>query len=1324
MTRLLQPSERGLHRRSDEFDPILEGARYQLTRELSLAIWGRVCADATDNFGRRDQEQAQRRFHDIAARLAARGGRLRPDVGRLTRVGTELDGVPASAAGELAVRVPGRVTLVATEARRWTELGEAAAGATDAAASREASEQPGADDVAQVMAALQFPTFAGLSDRAAGDLRGADEALPVGEVLWPRRDAAPELRRDAGVLTVTSVAELRARMAAAGGPGRSATARWPQQHDRISALFGSVAARGTSHETPSARLAARAQAGLAPEASREVLEQVLAILRTNDPGAPLSGELAARMKAELGGAGPVAAGSFEQVRVHTNEAAAEAAQLLGAQAFTVGHHIYFGRGEFTPGTDQGDRLLRHELTHVAQYIRGELAAHGALELVAESSAPEAEARAAEARPARPSQPPQLSHGDARPGATAERPGAPSTVAEPTRAATAPPATAPAALPATAPLARAPASSGNSRAASGTKATASPVVDLLGMGIFAPSAAVAADIDKAGAEGADVRVKLGKLTSTAVIRVKKVDGGYVTDEEKPQLVPLSHPLFVPIKGLRPVVRVRIGAAGPGAITGYVALDSMPGNAQGLQQALLDTPEILGLRGFSMPALAITNSLEAGTLTVDSQQAIPFSIGGWVNGQVRFGLANDAVTFDAHASVHAKGLEDGELTLSRDPRGGIKGSVGLGIKLGEKFSGKATATYEKGDVVVKGQIHYHSEKLNGTLGIVVADADQAEQMVNAQIDPSALMPAAAGKGGGEGKPAADKGGKRAIAGWGDLDFAFTDWLTGKAKVVYGPTGHVTVIGKIAPPKQIDLMKAEKGVTVPILPQVNIEACYGIPHLADIHVGIGVGLSATAGLGPIYMTDLAIDGIYSTDPKVLNRFSITGALRAQADAGLELTVRGYAGINLAWHAVNIGAEVTGKAGLRAYAEARPTLGYRETASPGAGKKGEYYLQGHLEMAAQPVLSLGGRLFVEATGPLVNEKWQWPIGSLEYPIPTEMGIGADVDYVIGSGKFPEVRLSKPSFDSSKFVESMMDNRLPPKSGRDKQQNKGSFTGAPVVKPTATPSAVAKKSTAEPKVSSGGTAKRGTGMQSQEQQKNVPADKAVADRWNAGMKALEDLRKRAETDPEDSKEIHADLAAIKAAFGFTALTAKREGNAWSVDAAMNPTKKVKINAETEGEQKNSKQVRAGAEGKDGTQDKDGKQGKQDKQPNRRLPKDGEWSRTPGDSPFKPNNPESLGLKHGDVIQYSNGVPDFSPWQHGPELEVPGMTGVYKNDMKLMWQKVAEVHGLPNQTAGQNWLRERGLSPHHAGGYKVQLIPTKLHDGIRHTGGAFELRTQ
>lgn len=62
-------------------------------------------------------------------------------------------------------------------------------------------------------------------------------------------------------------------------------------------------------------------------------------------------------------------------------------------------------------------------------------------------------------------------------------------------------------------------------AAATKGSASTVLDLLGKSVFEPPAAVADAIDQAGAEGADVRVKLGSLTAPGVIRVKQVDGGY-------------------------------------------------------------------------------------------------------------------------------------------------------------------------------------------------------------------------------------------------------------------------------------------------------------------------------------------------------------------------------------------------------------------------------------------------------------------------------------------------------------------------------------------------------------------------------------------------------------------------------------------------------------------------------------------------------------------------------------------------------------------------------------------------------------------------------
>jgi Domain of unknown function (DUF4157) len=57
---------------------------------------------------------------------------------------------------------------------------------------------------------------------------------------------------------------------------------------------------------------------------------------------------------------------FSRVRVHTDEKATRAASALQAHAFTLGRDIFFGQGEFAPFSQNGRRLLAHELTHVVQ----------------------------------------------------------------------------------------------------------------------------------------------------------------------------------------------------------------------------------------------------------------------------------------------------------------------------------------------------------------------------------------------------------------------------------------------------------------------------------------------------------------------------------------------------------------------------------------------------------------------------------------------------------------------------------------------------------------------------------------------------------------------------------------------------------------------------------------------------------------------------------------------------------------------------------------------------------------------------------------------
>jgi len=73
MTRWMHPPELLRAREREQFDPVVQGRRHGLFRELSLAIWERACVNATDSAGRRDEEQARQRFHDLAARIAAAG---------------------------------------------------------------------------------------------------------------------------------------------------------------------------------------------------------------------------------------------------------------------------------------------------------------------------------------------------------------------------------------------------------------------------------------------------------------------------------------------------------------------------------------------------------------------------------------------------------------------------------------------------------------------------------------------------------------------------------------------------------------------------------------------------------------------------------------------------------------------------------------------------------------------------------------------------------------------------------------------------------------------------------------------------------------------------------------------------------------------------------------------------------------------------------------------------------------------------------------------------------------------------------------------------
>ena len=157
-----------------------------------------------------------------------------------------------------------------------------------------------------------------------------------------------------GALIVRQFDHRRAPAAASTGALRVAPAggRPERDADRVA----EQAARGSvPRPAPGSRPAAGADTGrvVRPAVQRAISQ---AAGTSGEPiPEPVRGPLEQLMGSEFG-----------QVRVHTDQRADALAQSLQARAFTTGRDIFFRRGQYAPASRAGQRVLAHELTHVAQ----------------------------------------------------------------------------------------------------------------------------------------------------------------------------------------------------------------------------------------------------------------------------------------------------------------------------------------------------------------------------------------------------------------------------------------------------------------------------------------------------------------------------------------------------------------------------------------------------------------------------------------------------------------------------------------------------------------------------------------------------------------------------------------------------------------------------------------------------------------------------------------------------------------------------------------------------------------------------------------------
>jgi len=95
-------------------------------------------------------------------------------------------------------------------------------------------------------------------------------------------------------------------------------------------------------------------------AQTEVPPIVHEVLRS--PGQPLDPITRAYMEPRFGH-------DFSRVRIHTDTAAGQSARDINAHAYTAGHIIVLGHGQYAPTRREGQKLIAHELVHVVQQSR-------------------------------------------------------------------------------------------------------------------------------------------------------------------------------------------------------------------------------------------------------------------------------------------------------------------------------------------------------------------------------------------------------------------------------------------------------------------------------------------------------------------------------------------------------------------------------------------------------------------------------------------------------------------------------------------------------------------------------------------------------------------------------------------------------------------------------------------------------------------------------------------------------------------------------------------------------------------------------------------
>jgi hypothetical protein len=745
--------------------------------------------------------------------------------------------------------------------------------------------------------------------------------------------------------------------------------------------------------------------------------------------------------------------NFSNVNIHTGSQAKNMNKSLHAQAFTHGSDIYFNEGKYNPGTQAGQHLLAHELTHVVQQRSG-IKRKSNVTTTSSSVIPDVQL-------ALPLAPVVVWGGRYLAGRLIRW--------------------------------------GISKALESEQDMVSLgvvirqqllkfPVDLMGQTKFSPPAFIANHIkafslmadwfreNKSLAplfgekfrddiiKGPKINIKYGSLGSRQGVPVRWHDASS-TYEMDPHFMEMEHPAFKTDDRIDTTyLGVGVDRADSSVYGGMALLPKglLPSAVNKESMRFLMSEGLLTGLVFGndydneqFNRIIYINDISGGQLIF--MLSGYYDIAGQQTLAGAFVLLNNSYSWSGNLRINVNGIVEREMPVERDTRSRLSGIL-PDMQLDKDWNfnnikASLNASYMGGLLEIRGKASYEpkedDDKETGKasrikkaeITLLVTTEEKAWEEVRQQL-PSQ------DEDGGNYLPALYESGDRlTLVGWGSLDVVLVrdkegkDYITGQAGLVLDPKGHITVIGTIRLKPRYELMEA-KGIPdwKPVSPKLTGK--FGPIFVKFPGFPAGVNFTGSGGLyykyilGPVTLYDITIQGLYSTNPDIHKELSVSARLNLSAELNGKVMVTGrmaarvgtsfpYLGFDLS--AVEL--VVSGEASLPGYFDIASTLGVREQTEDG-GKIPRLFIKGIIDLAGELSLGLEAKLKLEVLyGDLLDEtiSGNWPVANA--------GVAIDFDYNIGDELSEEklgeiVNFKKTRFDRAKFVKGVLKEKMPKETG------------------------------------------------------------------------------------------------------------------------------------------------------------------------------------------------------------------------------------------------------------------------------------------------------